>query len=546
MKKLLSICVALISATSMFAIKDTLDFTTAEGLAAMEITPAVVEEGATQGKGVELTTVTLGNVVLTANKGTGSSVPVVFTNKDEARTTELRVYKGNTLVLTGKEETDIINYVEFTGTEVKFDELTNKKWTGAEHSITFTATEAGTRKIRKIMVTLNDSDVKPYEPDTIDVAEAIDLINNNAELASKAHYVKGIVATDPFMLGTTPAFNLKDINNPSTSEAEMLQGYKIGKTASTQYKDADEMANAFGMGDTILIYANSLKKYNETYETDGGYFVKVIGSPSTTIDWQDIKAVALLQNGQWKLTLSDTQSPDHLTLVFNSTQEDAIAGSHNLLAGSKLVYYDEMAEITGGSVKFTFKKVDVDDNWYQINVTAEIGNGQIVYRYKKEARLFAWDGEFPIILAGDRPYVPQDGDILTCAQAREYTLSLPSGQSSSISISVIGYVTDVFSDKQSFWIDDQKGSTKTFEIFKFSSFTPSSTNLVKGLKIKATGKVTNYNGTPEISNGSVEVINEVAVDNVYTDTPAIKFIKDGQLFIMHSGTLYNVQGQVVK
>lgn len=546
MKKLLSICAALLCATSLFAIKDTLDFTSADCLAAMGITPAVVEDGATQGKGVEITTVTLGNVVLTADKGTGSTAPVVFTNKDAARSTELRIYKGNTLVLEGKEETDTINYMEFTGLDVKFDELTDKKWTGAAHSVTLTATEAVTRKIKKIMVTLNDSDVKPYEPDTIDVAEAIELIKNNADLAAKAHYVKGIVDADPFMLGTTPAFNLRDINNPSKSAADMLQGYKIGKNASTQYKDADEMAAAFGLGDTIMIYANALKKYNDVYEADGGYLVEVIGSPSTPIDWQDITAIALRKNGQWELTLSDTQSPDHLTLVFNSLKEDAIVGKYNILPGSQFVYYDETEEITGGSVKFTFKKVEVDDNWYEIQVTIETGDGQNIYRYKKEARLFAWDGEFPIILSGDRPYVPQDGDILTCAQAREYTLSLTSGQSSSISISVIGYITDVFTDKQSFWIDDQKGSVKTFEIFKFSSLTPASTNLVKGLRIKATGKVTNYNGTPEISNGTVEVMGEVAVDNVYTGAPAVKFIKDGQLYILRGGNLYNVQGQAVK
>lgn len=545
MKKLLPICVAMVCAMTMYAETVELVFNTSEGLEALQITPAVVEDGATQGKGVEITTVTLGNVELTANQGTGSTAPNVWTNKDEARTTEFRVYKGNTLVLTGKEETDLITYVEITGTSIKFDELTDKKWYGSSHSITLTATDDGTRSIKKIIVTLNEPKEKPYEPDTLNVAEAIELIKANDPLAAKTHYVKGIVASDPFMLGSTPAFNLKDINNPSDVAEEMLQGYKIGKTASAQYKDADEMAAAFGMGDTILIYANALKKYNAIYEADGGYFVKVIGSPAIIPDWQGMKGVALRKDGQWELRISDTGSDDYIDLAFSNSREDAIAGSYNLVPGSQVVYHGEQEEITSGTLKFTFKKIEVDDNWYMVQATASVDDGKHVYRISKELRIFAWDGEFPILLAADRPYVPAEGDLLTCAQAREYALSLGSGKSG-VSVSVIGYITDVFADQASFWIDDNKGSAKTFEIFKFSSLSPAGTTLVKGLKVKATGTVSNYNGTPEISNGSVEIINEDAVENIRTGAPAVKMIEDGQLIILRNGIRYNVHGQVVK
>lgn len=432
MKKFLSIFAALLCAGITFADQVTLDFTSAEGLAALGVTPAVVEEGASKGIGVDFTTATVGNLTITADKGTGSTAPCVFTSKDQS--TDFRVYKGNTLTFTGKGEKDIITEIEFDGTSLKFAELTDKKWTGEKHSVTINTTDdTGARNVRKIIVTL--------------------------------------------------------------TEGEEGQGGEGG---------------------------------------EGGEGVK----DKVTLTWD--KAIALREQGQWKLTLSDSKSTDHADLLFLSEKENGLVGSYTLEAGTDVVYKAQTEALVSGSLKLAFKKVEMDDNIYTIE--AAFVTEKAEFTLKQDIRVFAWDGEFPILLAADRPF----GRVLTCAEARAFALSLADKTESAENIVVEGFITDVFSDKKSFWIDDVEGSTKTFEIYLFSSLKPAGAAITKGLKVRATGKAQNYNGTPEIKNGSVEIISGTAVDNVRSEATAVKFIENGQLYILRSGVRYNVQGQVVK
>ena len=432
MKKLLSIFMALLCAGFMFAETVELVFNTAEGLEALGVTPAVVEEGAAQGSGVDFTTAIVGNLEFTADKGSGSKAPNVYTNKDQS--TEFRVYKGNTLTFTAKNETDIITEIVFDGTGLKFADVTDKKWSGKKHSVTINTTEdTGTRTVRKITVTLTEGE--------------------------------------------------------------------------------------------------------EGGEGGEGGEVK----PKVALEWT--KGVALREEGQWKLTFADTQSDDHIDLVFKSDKNNSIAGSHTLEAGSELVYGGETDALASGTLKLTFKQVEIDDNVYAVE--AAVVGEKSEFTITKDIRIFAWDGIDPILLAADRPFVPQEGQLVTCAQARDYAQFLGSGNSG-VSVTVEGYITDLFSDKKSFWIDDTPGSTKTFEVYQLSSLSPADVTLAKGMKVRATGVVQNYNGTPEIKNGSVVALVEVAIDNTSASAPAVKFIENGQLYILRDGVRYNVQGQIVK
>ncbi len=531
MKKFLSICMALASAVSMYALKDTIDFSTPAGLEAIEVTPAVVADEDETGKGVEFTTATVGNIVITVDKGTGDNAPVVWTNKDDKRTTELRLYKGNTITLAAKDEAGLLAQVVFAGSDLNITDLKNKKWEGAEHSMTFTTTEqAETCKITKIMTA-----------QAIGVARAIEMITQNDPLSSKPHYVRGIVAGDPFMAGSSIAFFLKDVENPSDEEAQMLQGYKIGKTASSQYTSIEEMTAVFGQGDTILICANALKKYNTIYESDGGYFVKVLGKVPS-LEWE--KAVVLREEGKWTLTVSDLESDGRIDLIFASNKDNSISGSYNIAEGSKVVSDGVAADITSGTLQFTYKRAVVDDNVYKIQATAFAGDKS--YRINKEYRIFAWDGEFPILLAADRPYVPQEGEQLTCAQAREYAFTLDGARG--VNITVEGYITDIVTNlTNTFWMDDKAGSGKTIEVYRYLTFDPSDETPQKGQKVRVSGYVEIYGGsTPELTSAAVELLNGTAVENVCTDISAAKFIENGQLYIIRGGVRYNAQGQVVK
>lgn len=68
----------------------------------------------------------------------------------------------------------------------------------------------------------------------------------------------------------------------------------------------------------------------------------------------------------------------------------------------------------------------------------------------------------------DQPDQPS-GDAITCAQAKEIALALESGATSSVEYTIVGYITDVFANisnnQQSFWMDDNKGTTQTVQAY---------------------------------------------------------------------------------
>lgn len=74
--------------------------------------------------------------------------------------------------------------------------------------------------------------------------------------------------------------------------------------------------------------------------------------------------------------------------------------------------------------------------------------------------------------------------------------------------------TDATIMQQTFWMDDEKGSVKTLQGYWCNL--PDDKALNVGDKITVTGKIMNYNGTPEIKNGDVVVLErvEVRVDTI--------------------------------
>jgi hypothetical protein len=67
--------------------------------------------------------------------------------------------------------------------------------------------------------------------------------------------------------------------------------------------------------------------------------------------------------------------------------------------------------------------------------------------------------------------------------------------------------------------------------------------------VKVTGKLTKYGTTPEFAQGNTCVILEkkpTAISNSTVETKAVKVVRDGQIFILKNGQLYNLVGTVVK
>ncbi len=438
---------------------------------------------------------------------------------------QIRIYKNQTISFTCANP---ISAIEFTCTasgtskygpgcftaQDGYSYESNKGvWDGSATSVTFTASSDQVRA-SKIVVYLDGEKPSTEEVpvDTIGVSEAIARIKANNKGPC---YVKGVVAGDPFLLGAYgPAFYMVDIANPMDS----LEGFKIDKDNETAFTDVADMASVLGAGDTIMIYAGGLDKFNSIYETTFGYFVEMLGkSASIELDWAN--GSAYREEGTWELEIEKVagDAANVMHLIFNSDKEDAIGGFHNLDTESNIIVDGVNVPIASGSVQLTFKEVSTNGyNVYTVKVTAIAG--EQLYRLNKEIEFYASKDGDEIDLAGDRPFIPNEGDTITCAQAREYVLSLPSG-GKGMTVTVRGFVTKIINtDKvyNTFWMDDEQGTKETFEVAFYKEISPLGVQLKVGDEVIATGATENYNGkTPEIANGSVTVVGaEVNIDRV--------------------------------
>ena len=450
-----------------------------------------------------------------------SGIRVKLTN-GIVNTTEIRIYKNQTLTLSAD---SAISAIEFTCTAAgtskygpgcfeaqtgySYDQ-TKGTWVGdSVNSVSF---KASTDQVRASKIVVYLGGEKPSEEqivaDTISVHQAVELIKSGAPEMLNPHYVKGVVAGDPFVLNNIgPAFYMTDIDNPLDS----LEGFKIDKDANnTAFADLADMEAVLGAGDTIMIYANGLALYNnKIYETTSGYFVEMLGKSNAIIlNWSNEKGSAFREDGTWELEIKKVASSnnDKLNLIFSSDKENAIAGFHALNEGSSMKLEGANLPIASGSVQLSFKSVnDNGYNVYEMKVVL-VANDQM-YRLNQDIEFFASKDGDEIVLVGDRPFKPTvDGQAITCAQAKEYALTLDDNETSELNVSVTGFVTDLFADGESFWMDDKKGSAQVLQAFKFNTLTPSGVKLKKGAKVKVFGKVTNYQGKAEIKNGAVEIL----------------------------------------
>ena len=106
---------------------------------------------------------------------------------------------------------------------------------------------------------------------------------------------------------------------------------------------------------------------------------------------------------------------------------------------------------------------------------------------------------------------PDPGTIdgaITCQQAREKALALSSGSQSTEEYIVVGYVTSLNGSystqygSQTFWVADAPNGGNVFYAYQCYHDLP----VVKGDKVSLTGKLLNYNGTPEMKWGQTEVL----------------------------------------
>lgn len=354
-----------------------------------------------------------------------------------------------------------------------------------------------------------DNAVTPIDVtyDTISVTEARTRIDGG-NLA--ACYVKGIVVTepsDPGTYGNTICW-LADIDNPTDS----LQGYKIAGQDGAVIPTIQDIP--FGLGDTVLFFANELKKFNAIYEINGGYLAEILGGIQyQLIDLTDGDAEALRLNSpdrNWSIEVKNNAGFLMYFLIHNN-KEHGIAGSYTLdsLSNFALTADADFVRLESGSLSIDY--LTTIQGYNQYTVSAKWMASSQAYRFVQAFEIPAYDeNDNPYSLADDKPYIPAEGDTITCAQAKEYVGNyVASGAESEFEVYVMGYATELLANlsndqQQSFWMDDAKGTKKTIEAFY--CYLPTGKTVLKDTKVLIHGKLSSYNGTPEIKNGDIIIL----------------------------------------
>ena len=172
-----------------------------------------------------------------------------------------------------------------------------------------------------------------------------------------------------------------------------------------------------------------------------------------------------------------------------------------------------------------------------------------------------------LIVEGGKPITATEA---TVAEALAAAKALEQNKTSEGVYAITGYISSIVEEfkadkgNMSFWMSDNLGEDpQEFQAFRVSCTEELAAKLRPGAKVKVTAKVTHFHqdakpaegDQPEkpertiyetAQGGSVELLQESAVEVIRTDAPAVKFIENGQIIIIRNGVRYNVQGQLAK
>ena len=240
----------------------------------------------------------------------------------------------------------------------------------------------------------------------------------------------------------------------STSWSNNL-GSKLGTSANWSGETAFEPVDEY-KGDVARVYFYMLTCYMDKDFTQGGKGYRYFSYSNGVCDFQS-KSLALMLKWHRQDPVSDKE------ITRNAKVAD-LQGNEN-----PFVVEPNMVEYIWGTMK---------------------------------GKPYDCDGE---VLPPDPGVV--DGAI-TCQEAREKALALAQGSQSSAEYVVVGYVTSLNGSystqykSQTFWVADTPNGGNVFYAYQCYNDTP----VVKGDKVSLTGKLLNYNGTPEMKWGQTEVL----------------------------------------
>lgn len=121
---------------------------------------------------------------------------------------------------------------------------------------------------------------------------------------------------------------------------------------------------------------------------------------------------------------------------------------------------------------------------------------------------------------------------MTCAEAKEAALKLNNGATGIDSVAVTGYVTytngTLSRGQQTFWLDDNKGTTQTFQAY-WCNIPSGEDALNVGDKVTIKGFLMNYNGTTaEMKNGDTQILERVVIKRDTMVATICEVIEEGE------------------
>ena len=539
MKKFFTFFLALVAVMAVNAKQVVFDFTNPEAL-------GIKAPAAGAGTVINDSTIVVDGVTMTNEKK--ASTDTRIWNKSGVY--DLRIYTNSTITFAAEEN---ITGVVFDGGAIKFSEVTGKAWIGDPAlSVTFTA--SATCNINTITIYIGETP-EVWMPDTVNVAQARALIDAKD---ANDHYVKGIVACQPFNTfsdfsdGRVSFYMLDDLASTDSLQAYQVLGKKNAKWASLEAAWEE-----LRIGDTVLVYASSLKLYaaKNIYEIDPGDYVEKLGANPNPpeIVYPTVDTITTARAVEIAQALKEPEVGKSTT-----TADEYVVG------GYAVKVWDRNSDKT-----WSFGMCDEEGGYYEFqasNATIKEGADTVVmneYMYVRGriAKRKTNSGNIQLqIYKGTAVHgvapAPVVLEPITVAEALEIAKALTPEKTETATTTekyaVKGYVVSVSAKyENTYYMADEAGAYGEFQAFKCASV---DREVAQGDLVIVTGKISNYYGEGssgeyhnyEIKGGTLVHAGEQGIENVQLTEKAQKIMIDGAMYILRNGKMYDVRGAQVR
>ena len=371
-------------------------------------------------------------------------------------------------------------------------------------------------------------------PATCAEAAAAMPAQNNDETADVYIVTGYITNTNGTISKGQQTFYMDDVKGSKKT----LQGYWCNLPA-----EEVEANRPLNVGDKITLKGKILN-YNNTPEIKNGDVV-ILERATVKIDTIDATVCEALEEGS---SLNDRDYSDDVFSVYGRLKgTDAVNsnGQHTFeMACGDEIFKPYNCNGAEGLVLGKGDSVKVTGKLYNYGGVIEISNGTVELIEKSQQEEVIHE--------------------VNVAGAVEAAMALAQGGTSDDRYAITGYVDSIaivyssqYENISFFMTDDLSNPTYDFEAYRVKVTEDQAAKVVPGAKVKVTAALKRYykaatNELPEIDlaetaeGGSLEILQESAVDNIVNATKSVKRVENGQIVIYRNGVRYNLLGAEVR